>query len=112
MKNDLKINWKGDISIKPNDIGSFFAKIWKKIHTLLFFIFLIGSCAIGMKIWQQSLYGAGWSDQKKQAYLDAQNKGVTFKEDDFNKTIAEAQDRKDASNAPYQSVKDIFAPYK
>ena len=111
MKFDFKISSKNNAAINMGSIGQAAAKTWEKIHTMTFFALLIVSAMLGWKIWQQSLSGAGWSDQQKQDYLNTQNKGVVLNEAGFNQAIASVQARKDENNNAYTPIKEIFTPY-
>jgi len=112
MKIDLKL-FSGNISnFSKEKIVSLIVGIWKKIHTILFFILLFAAIFSGGYIWQQNLYGEGWSIEKKQEYMNTQNKNVIFKENDFQKVLDNISLRKDENSKEYQSMKDIFKPYK
>ena len=87
------------------------AQIWQRINTTLFFIFLFSIIAFGGYIWQKSLYGEGWSEDRKQEYKASQNKRILFKENDCKKTLADIQLRKDESEKQQEPIKDIFKPY-
>ncbi|HOX10396.1 MAG TPA: hypothetical protein P5323_00005 [Candidatus Moranbacteria bacterium] len=103
FKNIKKINIKQAISSMDY--------AWQKINTTLFFIFLFSVIALGGYIWQKSLYEAEWSYERKQEYMASQDKRILFKENDFNKTIADIQSRKEESEKQYESIRDIFKPY-
>ena len=87
------------------------ARVWQRINTTLFFIFLFSIIALGGYIWQKSLYGAEWSYERKQEYMASQDKKILFKENDFKKAIADIQARKEESEKQYEPIKDIFKPY-
>lgn len=97
--------------VKHDSFKNVAARVWNKIHMMLFFLLLIGFIAAGWRIWQQSLSGAGWSQQKKQDYLNSQNKEITFKEKEFVKTIEDMEARQRARSEEYRSIKNIFLPY-
>ena len=111
MKLDFKIGLKNNYSASSGAIARTAMKFWGKIHTLLFFVILLSFAGLGWHIWQQSLSGAGWSDQKKQDYLNSQSKGVSFKEDEFNSAIGQVQARKNEDVSAFQPAKDIFKAY-
>ena len=112
----MKFNFKpGSKKIAvPNmkQLAGVLGKIWQKIHTTLFFIFLFALIALGAYIWRQSLYNGGWSDEKKQAYLDSRDKGVIFKDADFEKVMSTIQARKEEYSKVIQPAKDVFQSYK
>jgi hypothetical protein len=102
-KSDKKINVR---SILPK-----FILMWSRIHKFVFAIFFAVLVGLGAYIWYQSIYSGQWSADKKQQYLDSQEKSVTLKEREFNKTLDDIEQRKRAFDADYQPIKDIFIPY-
>jgi hypothetical protein len=88
------------------------ASFWKKFHVFIFFFFLFSLIALGGYFWQQSLYGSGWSNEKKQEYYNSQDKGVIFRQGDFQNAIDDIQLRKEESLRDVEPLKDIFQPYK
>ena len=107
MKFDIKIDSKIDIK----SIFKMASNVWKKIHTLLFFVALLIAIAFGGYIWKQNVYSGEWSNAKKQEYINSQNKEIIFKEADFKKVTNDIQARKNASENPYQPIKDIIKEY-
>jgi hypothetical protein len=93
-------------------ISALFGNLWRKVRTSLFFGFFVALIVLGGYIWRQSLYKGDWSVQEKQEYLNAQNKGVVFQEDDFKNVVSDIQARQIENAKPYQPLKDIFQPYK
>lgn len=84
---------------------------WQKIYKLVFLVFLVSMIALGGYIWRKSLSGGEWSAEKKQEYLDAQNKGVVFKENDFKKALSDVELRKRNDSDEKKPVKNVFKPY-
>jgi hypothetical protein len=84
---------------------------WRKIYKTVFFTFLFSVIALAGYIWQQSLTGGEWSVVKKQEYLDSQNKGIVFKENDYKKAYADVEMRKNSKNDDSRQIKDIFKAY-
>jgi len=111
MKIDLKLFSSNASNFSNEKIVSLIAHIWQKIHMMLFFVLLFVAIVFGGYIWQQNLYGAGWSAERKQEYMNTQNKEVIFKENDFQKVLDDIQARKDENAKEYQPIKDIFKPY-
>ena len=107
MKFDIKIDSKIDIK----SIFKMASNVWKKIHTLLFFVALLIAIAFGGYIWKQNVYSGEWSNAKKQEYINTQNKEVIFKEADFKNVSDDILSRKDENSKEYQPMKDIFKPY-
>lgn len=87
------------------------SRIWQKTHILLFFVVLIIFIVIGGYVWKQSIYSGEWSNEKKQEYLNTQNKEVIFKEEDFQKVLNDISSRQDEISKTYQPIKDVFNPY-
>ena len=107
MKFDINLDSKIDIK----HIAEIISGAWKKIHTLLFFVFLLIFIAIGGYVWKQNVYSGEWSNARKQEYLNTQNKEVIFKENDFQKVSSDISLRKEENSKEYQPIKDIFKPY-
>ncbi|KKQ46434.1 MAG: hypothetical protein US63_C0001G0002 [Candidatus Moranbacteria bacterium GW2011_GWC2_37_8] len=111
MNLNFKISSKGGAKLSATSLCQMIASVWAKTRMAVFFILLIVSILIGWKIWQQSLLGAGWSQQRKQEYLDSQNKSVEFKENEFNEISKEIQRRNLENTNEYQPIKDVFKHY-
>ncbi len=110
MQFDFKLGSTNKITSKAQFIaatGSF----WQKIYKLVFFIFLFCMIALGGYIWQISLSGGTWSAEKKQEYLDSQNKDVVLKENDFKKALTDVEMRKTNNIENQEILKDIFKSY-
>jgi hypothetical protein len=89
-------------------LGSVF---WKKMSTPIFFIFFIGMLSFGGYIWNINLSGKGWSEEKKQEYINNHSKGVVFNENDFKKVIENVETKKNADTSLQQPLRDIFKKY-
>ena len=111
MRIDLKLFSSNASNFNKEKIVSLIAHIWQKIHIMLFFILLSISIFFGGYVWQQNLYGSGWSAEKKQEYINTQNKNVIFKENDFQKILDDIQTRTNENTKEYQPIKDIFKTY-
>ncbi|MDD5463553.1 MAG: hypothetical protein PHP62_00170 [Candidatus Moranbacteria bacterium] len=94
--------------------GQLFSSVvifWQKIYKTVFFIFLAIVILLSGYVWQRSLSGGQWSAEKKQEFLDAQNKGVVFKESVFNKALSDVELRKQEKASENKGIKDIFKDY-
>ena len=111
MKINFKLFSNNASNFSKEKIVGLIAHIWKKIHTILFFVLLFLAIVFGGYIWQQNLYGAGWSTERKQEYTNTQNKEVIFKGDDFQKVLDDIQARKEENSKEYKPIKDIFKAY-
>ena len=111
MKFNLKSFSSSASNFSKEKIVSLIAHIWQKIHMMLFFVLLFTVIVFGGYIWQQNLYSAGWSAEKKQEYINTQGREVIFKENDFQKVLDDISSRKDENSKEYQPIKDIFKPY-
>ncbi|EKD46434.1 MAG: hypothetical protein ACD_67C00237G0001 [uncultured bacterium] len=85
--------------------------LWQKSYKAILVILLVVAIASGAYIWRKSLSGGQWSEEKKQEYLNAQNKGVIFKEGDFKKATEDVEMRKKKADGEQESIKDIFKAY-
>lgn len=105
----LKID-KNKLNFKT--VGNSLALFWNKTYVFfvsLFFVILVG---YGVFIWYESLYGGIWSFDKKQQYLNSQEKSVSFKEKEFNKALEDIAQRKTYFEKEYQPIRDVFIPYE
>ena|SRR6185369_4188690 len=110
MQFDFKFKSKKTAISKAQFAGAA-GVFWQKIRKAVFFVFLIGMVALGGYVWQKNLSAGGWSDEKKQEYLNAQNKGVIFNEGAFNKAILDVESRRQKNVISRQQIKDIFKAY-
>lgn len=96
-------NWKQHHDFFKK-IPLFFASkiIW------IFIILLIFSIACLAYIWYFFVFNAGWSEGKKQEYLNTHGKEVILDEKKFNSVIAEFSKRKENQNFTREAVKNIF----
>jgi len=85
--------------------------LWNKIYKGMFVLFFTALIGLGAYIWYESIYSGQWSADKKQQYLDSQEKSVTLKQQEFTKALNDITQRQTAFNAPYVPIKDIFVPY-
>ena len=110
MEFDLKLGSNKETMSKTqllSAVGSF----WKKIYKIIFSVILVGAIILSGYIWRKSLTGGGWSAEKKQEYLDAQNRGVVFVEKDFKEALSNVELRKQSTETNQQPVRDIFKNY-
>lgn len=99
------------VKLNPKDILPKLVWFWSKISKAVLVLFFAALVALGAYIWYQSLYSGQWSADKKQQYLDSQEKSVTLKTREFNKALEDIDQRKQAFEAEQQPAKDIFIPY-
>jgi hypothetical protein len=112
MKLNLQFISNGASKLNMKKTVEAVLNLWEKTHVFAFFIFLFAFIALGGYFWQQNLYGSGWSNEKKQEYLNSQDRGIVFRENDFQSAIDEMQMRKEENSSEIQPLKDIFQPYK
>ncbi|HOW60484.1 MAG TPA: hypothetical protein P5548_01880 [Candidatus Moranbacteria bacterium] len=111
----MKYNLKDKTNINIKIIGISFVKVFirsvKKIRIHIFFVVLLGFIAIGSYIWWKNIYSGEWSSEKKQEYMNIQNKKIMLNEKDLNNVIDDISLREDEFLREYQPVKDIFKAY-
>ena len=107
-----KINLKSLSDFDIKKIIDVLARTWQKIHTFVFFVLLAISIALGIYIWQNNIYGGGWTDDRKQEFLNSQNRGIIFRKDEFQRVINDIQRRQSNVIQDNKQLKDIFKPYK
>ncbi|EKE18963.1 MAG: hypothetical protein ACD_9C00184G0002 [uncultured bacterium] len=87
-------------------IGNF----WRKIYKFIFLFLLLGVIIFSFYIWQNSLSGGSWSEQKKEEYLNSQSKRIILKENDFKKAIEDVELRRQEF-IKQEPIRDIFKSY-
>jgi hypothetical protein len=92
-------------------IANKFPAIWEKYHKFLLVIIFLGLVSFGGYIWYDSFYSGAWSEDKKQQYLNSQEKSVTLKEKEFKRVLDNIDQRKQDYQGEYQPVKDVFQTY-
>jgi hypothetical protein len=111
MKFDFKFGDK-KTSISTARLVSAAGFFWQKISKIVLVVFLGAMIFLGGYIWQKSLSGGAWSDEKKQEYLDTQNKEVILNESSFEKAFLNVEMRKkNISNDNTKVRKNIFKTY-
>lgn len=108
LKFDLKSK---NAKLSSSDLQRILFKAWNKSRKIIFLIILLSFLAGGWAIWNQSISGSGWSQQRKQDFMNAQNKQVEFKENEFNKVKEEFESRQLKSYENFQELKDVFKSY-
>lgn len=109
MEFDLKLDFDKKTSsqkISFSGLGLF----WQKKYKMVLLFFLLCMIALSGYVWRISLSGATWSNERKQEYLNEQNKGVVFDEGNFKKALSDIEDRKNF-NSDNKQIKDIFKSY-
>jgi hypothetical protein len=86
--------------------------LWLKVYKLLIVLYLLAAIGFGSYVWYQNLYSGQWSQDKKQKFIDSQEKTIILKEKDFRNTLSEIEKRKIEFEKEYQTEKDIFIPYE
>lgn len=106
----MEINFKNKQFTAESLVASVIS-IWKKTHSILLAIFFVVFILLGWRIWQQSLSGLGWTQEKKEQFMDTQNKKVEFKEKQFNEIVVKNEERKSKNIEEYGPQEDIFSSY-
>lgn len=106
MKFDFKSVFKKEAKAKKLDNFNLVG-FWQKISKIVFSIFLGAIIVLSVFVWQRSLNGGGWSEEKKQEYLNSQSKSVLLKESDFEKATKDVEARRQGAIKKDQP-RDIF----
>jgi len=99
------------MNINLNKITNGFKKIpptiesKRKLVLFLIFILLMGYASYQ---WYRYVYKFGWSEEKKQAYINSQAKMATFDEDKFNQVIQEISNRNLNGQKKIENIPNIF----
>lgn len=107
MSLDEKINLNKIEKILINP----FVFFWKKFHMLLFFAILFSLVIIGWRIWEKSIYSYKWDENKKNEFINSQDKAVILKEDDYKKILEDISLRKNQEKENITEVRDIFKSF-
>ncbi|KKQ53184.1 MAG: hypothetical protein US70_C0005G0018 [Parcubacteria group bacterium GW2011_GWD2_38_11] len=110
MQFDFKLNFK-KATVTEMQIIPAIGLFWRKRYKSIFLVFLVTVIILSAYIWQRSLSGGEWSPEKKQEYLNAQNKGVIFNENNFKKALADIEMRKQDIADEQKQARDIFKAY-
>jgi hypothetical protein len=97
--------------LSKDKIISGLAHAWQRSYKIMLLFCFVAVCFFGWSIWQKSLSGNSWSEEKKQEYLSSQNTGVVFNQKNYEKVLADIELRKKESDVAAKEVKDIFKPY-
>ena len=100
---------KGSAGFKA--IVTKFPVIWERYHKFLLVIIFLGLVSFGAYIWYDSFYSGAWSEDKKQQYLNSQEKSVTLKEKEFKRVLDNIDQRRKEYQGDYQQIKDVFQTY-
>jgi len=86
--------------------------IWDRSYVSIFTLFFLGCVIFAMFIWRQSMSdSAGWSQERKTQFLNSQQVGIVFKQNDFEQALKNIQSRQAAFNTDIQPMKDVFVKY-
>jgi hypothetical protein len=108
---DIKIDLNSLTKIDIKQAVKKISYLWAKTHMFIFFVFLFCLIILGGYVWQKNIYNAQWSDERKQQYMNSQDRKIIFNEKDFQEVTNEIQSRKNESQKQAISLKDIFLPY-
>ncbi len=81
------MNLKTAVNIDKEKIFLKMENFWKKIHKILFFGLLVAAIIFGGYVWNRSLHSSTWSTEKRQDFINAQEKGITFNEINYKKAL-------------------------
>lgn len=97
--------------IKFGGDSNFAVLLWRKVHTLLFLLLMLGALGFGGYVWYQNVYIQQWPAEKRDAFIQEHDKSVVFREAGFRKVIGDMALRKERFAAPMEEIKNIFAAY-
>lgn len=83
--------------------------IWYRHYKLLFFFSFLVVLGFGGFAWYQDLYGYGWDDAQKRAYLDTYSKETAFKELKYRDAVERLKQRAERHLSDPVISKDIFS---
>lgn len=82
--------------------------VWYRHYKLLFFFSFLVVLGFGGYAWYQDLYGYGWNDAEKRAFLDTYSKETTFKEAKYRDAVERLEQRAERHKTDPSLSKDIF----
>ncbi|MCX6763308.1 MAG: hypothetical protein NTZ97_01050 [Candidatus Moranbacteria bacterium] len=77
----------------------------RKLILFSIFLLLLGCSAYQ---WYRYVYNFGWSEAKKQEYINSKEKMTTFDEEKFNQVIQEIEKRKAEEKIKIENIPNIF----
>ncbi len=105
----MKLNTS--VSFDKAKIISSLESFWKRTYKLLFFSLLACVIFFGAYVWNQNLYSSIWSPQQSQDFMDTQDKGIIFNENNYKKALEIIKQRSDENVKQVDAGKDFFLPY-
>ncbi len=83
----------------------------RKIYRVIFFLLLLASIFFGGYIWHQNLYSSTWTADRVQEFVNTQDKGIVFNENNYKKAL-DIIGRRNQENAKSPSAgSDFFVGY-
>ncbi len=79
----------------------------RKSHWVLSFIFLvlIGYCAY---LWYNHISNPGWSEARRQEYINTKQGGSIFNKDRFDEVVREVEGKRSEYQRNIENIPDIF----
>ncbi|HLB50880.1 MAG TPA: hypothetical protein VJL38_01740 [Patescibacteria group bacterium] len=95
-------------TIDPSMLLANAGQLWVRFFKFFLLFLFLGAAAWGGVLWYDSIYDSGWSDERKEAYLQEQQKNVQFKEENFSAVIEATQARRAAAAQEVPFFRDLF----
>lgn len=108
MKFDFKFGASDGCASEKGSLLLLVGNFWQKIYKYVFFACLVASVLLGIYMWQRSLSNGAWSLEKKQEFLDSQNKSIVLRESDYKNALADVEARRNENLDEFVELKDIF----
>lgn len=104
---ELGIDIKKLKDFKWQNFFKYFFRFFAKQINLYMFLIALLVTSYCVYLWYSSIYKSAWSDSRKQAYIQNKEKGIVFDRVQFEKAVAQYENRKKESEKNI-STEDIF----
>lgn len=110
---EIKIKEVGQdyLKNKLSKLGGNLTRFWMRHFMVFFFLVLIGFICWGGYIWRQSTGNSVWSDEKKLEYFNAQSKGVTLNEKQYQDVLTMIKAREEENVRGVGEIRNLFEAY-
>ncbi len=97
--------------IAPKEIGKSLANFWNNNFRIFFVIFFIIVLTIGGFFWYRNLYTDFWTQEQRNEYRQIKDESVTFKKNEFLRTLEFLEVREKAYKEDKFISRDVFKKY-
>lgn len=81
---------------------------WSGYYRIIFILTMVASMVLGIYFWYVSLHVSIMTEQEKTEYKVDKDRGIEFREKDFDEVVRRMEKRKDDYLAPQEEVRNVF----